>query len=457
MVLYLVCLLSAAERSWAIDTAGFTGSLLEPVSITSGPTLSVSQFGAVGDGKKDDTAAIQSALNYIKGHGGTLNFEAGRTYIVSKSLKIVGADDFKIDGNDATIKMADGVPVKSGYSILFVERSNHFAVTDLTVDGNRANRSPAEVPAHNVHIKGSQGSLQSIDARPSLTLSFNRFVSKQKCHGLRKLHLNNSAEDRTFMTDVLCSELFRQSGVPAARGAYATLVLNRRKLGLYVLKEGLTKEFLGQYFRRTDGNLYDGGFQRDVNRPMERIHGDGPGDQADRLALVAAAREPAADRRWQRLQQVLDLDRFITSLALQTITWNWAGYAMARNNYRIYHDPESDKLVFIPHGMDQMFWEPQGTIYPRMHGLVASAVMRVPEGRSLYRARLASINASQFKVAALTARVNELAALIEPYFPQAPEAAAKLRGLIVARSRSIAEQLQLPEPQTATLIQGVAR
>ncbi len=307
-----------------------------------------------------------------------------------------------------------------------------------------------------IHIKGSQGSLQSIDARPALTLSFNKFVPKQKCHGLRKLHLNNSAEDPTFMTDVLCSELFRQSGLPAARGAYATLVLNRRRLGLYVLKEGLTEEFLGQYFRRTDGNLYDGGFRRDVDRPLERIHGDGPDDQADRLALVAAAREPAAGRRWQRLQQVLDLDRFITFLALQTITWNWDGYAMARNNYRIYHDPESDKMVFIPHGMDQMFWEPQGTIYPRMNALVASAVLRVPEGRGLYRARLASLHATRFKVGALTSRVNELAALIEPYFPEAPDAAAKLRRLIVARSRSIAEQLRLSEPQTASLIEGLA-
>src|SRR5439155_5624383 len=173
-----------------------------------------------------------------------------------------------------------------------------------------------------IHIKGSQGSLQTIDARPALTLSFNRFVPKQKCHGLRKIHLNNSAEDPTFMTDVLCSELFRQAGVPAARGAYGTLVLNHRKLGLYVLKEGLTKEFLAQYFRRTDGNLYDGGFRLDVDRALERIHGKGPDVQADRLALLAAAREPDSARRWERLQEVLDLDRFINSLALQTITWN---------------------------------------------------------------------------------------------------------------------------------------
>lgn len=297
-----------------------------------------------------------------------------------------------------------------------------------------------------IHIKGSQGSLQNIDQRPALTLSFNRFVPKQKCHGLRKLHLNNSAEDPTKMTDVLCSELFRQAGVPAARGAYATLQLNRRHLGLYVLKEGLTKEFLAQHFRKTDGNLYDGGFRRDVNQPLERIHGDGPDDQSDRLALVAALREPDAERRWSRLRQVLDMDRFITSLALQTITWNWDGYAMERNNYRIYHDPESGKLVFIPHGLDQMFWKPDGTIYPRMNGLAAAAVMRNPEGRKLYRARLASLHADLFKVSALAKRLNELAALIEPHFPAVGEAANNLRRLILARSRSIADQLQRPEP-----------
>jgi len=139
----------------AIETVGFNLPILQPISITSGPVVNVSQFGAVGDGTKDDTAAIQSALNYIKANGGTLNFDAGRTYVVSKTLVIAGADDFKIDGNGATIKMANGTPVASGYPLLRVDTSDHFAVTELTLDGNRANRSPAEVPAHNVIIKGS--------------------------------------------------------------------------------------------------------------------------------------------------------------------------------------------------------------------------------------------------------------------------------------------------------------
>jgi Ca2+-binding RTX toxin-like protein len=140
----------------ATQISGFRLPILQPISITSGPVVSVSQFGAVGDGKTNDTAALQSALNYVKAHGGTLNFEAGRTYMVSRELTIANADDFKIDGNGATIKMAAGAPVAWGYGILRIESSDRFAVTELTLDGNRATRSTGvEAPAMNVHIKNS--------------------------------------------------------------------------------------------------------------------------------------------------------------------------------------------------------------------------------------------------------------------------------------------------------------
>jgi hypothetical protein len=79
-----------------------------------------------------------------------------------------------------------------------------------------------------LHIKGSQGSLQSIDERPSLTLSFNKYVEGRKFFGLKKIHFNNTAEDPTFMTEVVCGEFCRHAGLPAARSAHATLTLNDR-------------------------------------------------------------------------------------------------------------------------------------------------------------------------------------------------------------------------------------
>jgi len=164
----------------ATETVGFNLPILQPVSITSGPVVSVSQFGAVGDGRTNDTAAIQSALNYVKAHGGTLNFAAGHTYIISKSLVISGASDFKIDGNGATIKMANGTPVQPGYMILRIDSSDHFAVTELTLDGNRANRSPAEVSAHNVNIKDSQDfSFSHVNSINAVTDGFRLYASDQ--------------------------------------------------------------------------------------------------------------------------------------------------------------------------------------------------------------------------------------------------------------------------------------
>src|SRR6185436_13454519 len=108
-----------------------------------------------------------------------------------------------------------------------------------------------------IHLKGSVGSFRNIDAKPALTLSFDKFAPEQRFHGLRKIHLNNSVEDASYMNELLGSELFRAAGVPAARVTHALVELNERPFDLYVLKEGFTEEFLARYFRHPDGNLYD--------------------------------------------------------------------------------------------------------------------------------------------------------------------------------------------------------
>src|SRR5215213_699870 len=65
-----------------------------------------------------------------------------------------------------------------------------------------------------VHIKGSIGSFRSIDGKPSLTLSFDKFSPQQRFHDLRKIHLNNSVEDASYMNELLGNEFFRWAGLP---------------------------------------------------------------------------------------------------------------------------------------------------------------------------------------------------------------------------------------------------
>ncbi len=113
-----------------------------------------------------------------------------------------------------------------------------------------------------IHLKGAAGSFRSVDDRPALTLNFDKFIPGQNFEGLDKLHLNNSVQDPSYMTELICGELFLAAGVPAARASHARVELNGRDLGLYVVKEGFDKKFLKRHFKDVNGNLYDGGFLR---------------------------------------------------------------------------------------------------------------------------------------------------------------------------------------------------
>ena len=284
-----------------------------------------------------------------------------------------------------------------------------------------------------IHLKGALGSFRPVDDRPALTLSFSKFVEGRKWAGLRKIHLNNSVQDRSFMNEYLGSELFRAAGVPTARVAFATVELNGRNLGLYVVKEGFTQDFLACFFPQTDGNLYEGELQKDVTAPLQLDSGKGVLDRSDLQALADAAREPDLARRWERLQPVLDVDRFISYLALSVMLADWDGYALAPNNYRIYFNPTNGQAVFLPHGIDQLFQRGEMRVFPPFRGLVANAVFETPPGRQRYEERFQSLFTNAFRFAHLTNTIARLADLLRPTQPDIDEAARRLRLQISSR------------------------
>ena len=107
-----------------------------------------------------------------------------------------------------------------------------------------------------VHLKGSE-SFRTLDDRPSLTLDFSKFAKGQKFHGLRKIHLNNSVEDPSYVNEIIGSEMFRTAGVPTPRATRSLVRINGRARGLYVLKEGFTEDFLSCHFNRISDQLYE--------------------------------------------------------------------------------------------------------------------------------------------------------------------------------------------------------
>jgi spore coat protein H len=261
-----------------------------------------------------------------------------------------------------------------------------------------------------VHLKGSF-TFQPIDAHPSLTLNFNKFARGQRFHGLTKLHLNNTVQDPSYLSEAFARDLFNAIGVPTPRAGHAVVALNGRPLGVYVLLEGANKPFLARHFQSTAGNLYDGGSGGEITSELAVESGDNRDDRSALANLVEAAQELDPGKRWTRLNELLDVDEFLSFIAGEVLLIHWDGYATgAPNNYRVFHDMSRGKFVFIPHGLDQLLGSGDAAqkLTPHFNGLVARALVTTPEGRRRYLERIEELGATEFRSDALLARVDRL-------------------------------------------------
>jgi len=313
-----------------------------------------------------------------------------------------------------------------------------------------------------VHLRGTVGSFRGIDGKPGFTVNFEKFAPGQRFHGLRKIYLNNSVEDASYLNELIGNELFRAAGQPAPLVTHAVVELNEKPLGLYVLKEGFAEEFLARHFRHPDGNLYDIGPGHDVNEPLTKDLGKGPDDAAELVALTDAALEPDPVRRWQRLERTLDVDRFTSFMAMEILLGHRDGYCLARNNFRVYQDVDSGRVVFFPHGMDQLFGNPRALVEPRMNGLVARSLMEIPEGRRAYRKRCALLLTNVFQPKQIEQTIDAALLRLRPALDNNSATAlqaegAALKGRIAARRTELEKQLAVPPLELLRFENGVAK
>lgn len=237
-----------------------------------------------------------------------------------------------------------------------------------------------------VKLKGAAGSFRNLDDRPAFTLSMRK--KDERFHGMDKFHLNNSVQDESYLSELISSQICLAAGCPAARVTHARVWLNDRDLGFYVLKEGLDQTFLARHFQNPKGNLYDGGFCQDIDAALEKDEGDGPDDMSDLKELIAACREGDQAKRWALVEQKVDIDAFLNFVALELMMSHWDGYAQNRNNYRVYFRADTKKVCFFPHGMDQMFGDPNFSVFHVPGPIVCSAVLSNPAWQLKYRQRV---------------------------------------------------------------------
>lgn len=93
---------------------------------TKSGTISVSAFGAVGNGVRDDLQAIQDALYYCSRYNKVLTFDKGKTYKISDRVWV--PSNTNINGQDATIYM----PSQSSKTDMFFSSHSEYK-TDIQI------------------------------------------------------------------------------------------------------------------------------------------------------------------------------------------------------------------------------------------------------------------------------------------------------------------------------------
>ncbi len=360
------------------------------------------------------------------------------------------AHEFFTDGRIRTFRITLEQP---GLAVL--EKNDRSYVKATVTEGTNIYKDVG------IHLKG-MGSFRPFNEKPSIAVKFDKYVEKQEFHGLSKLMLNNSSQDGTYFAEMMATQMFRDAGLPAARVAHAFVEVNGRPLGLYVAIEAMNKDFLKQYFRNTQGNLYEA-YLQDIDQHLDQ---DGGTDatQADLTNLVAIATIKKPLERWNALQRVLEVDKYVSHLVLELFASHTDGYARNRNNYRLYHDPSTGRFNFLVHGLDWAYADSGVSIDPPRSSIITKAVIQTPQGRQLYRERLRELYTNVFRVDVMTNRVSLAVANLKRAARNENEAREfenygnEMRNRIVARHRNIAEQLAKPEPKPLALdANGVAQ
>lgn len=234
-----------------------------------------------------------------------------------------------------------------------------------------------------IRVKGGCGSSRHLDGKAGFKINLgwddpavDGCPEERRLYGQKHLTLNNAVQDPSFEREYLGYMLYRAFGLPAPRTAWVRLKVNGEDWGLYVHVESFDRRFLARWFASKDGMMYEGGpFCDLVPEQVPPTGGEECFDQefsTDACDQAEAGEDPTD---WSLLAELagqiaalpeggfyreadafLDTDEFLGSFAVTAVIADWDGYEYGNiNNYRVYHDPATDRWALIQSGIDNSF------------------------------------------------------------------------------------------------------
>jgi hypothetical protein len=224
----------------------------------------------------------------------------------------------------------------------------------VTVDGRRY--GPV-----GVRLKGGN-SFEPIDAKPSLRINVDEYAEDAKLFGIKNITLNNMHSDFSMIHERLAYRVARDAGIPSSRANHALVTINGTFYGLYTHVETVKGRMLERWYQNAEGSLFEA---TDVDFTAQYVNSyeleSGADDRSLISGLANALTIANADLAIAAADDYVDLAQFQRFWAMESVIAQFDSfpYSMPGDDYFVYADPVTQRLQFLPWGMDETFYSGQ--------------------------------------------------------------------------------------------------
>ena len=210
-----------------------------------------------------------------------------------------------------------------------------------------------------VHVKGWYGSFRCLPGGDKAGLKVKFTDSSERIDGIKKLTLNNFAQDGTYAHEALTYQIFRAMNIAAPRTGFAHVSINGEPRGLYLNLETIDTVSLPRWYPTTT-HLYEGAYGSwwgNLADPFSNHYSVDEGSESDRsdLQQLITTALDTSPGWYARMAPIADLEQMTRMWATEWFVGHWDGYSQhLPNNYYLHRDG-AGRFTMLPWGVDQTF------------------------------------------------------------------------------------------------------
>lgn len=262
-------------------------------------------------------------------------------------------------------------------------------------------------------------------------------LENQRFYGVKKLSFSSNFGDESLLHEKLATEMFSEAGLIAPETAFYRVYVDygegSQYFGLYTAVEVIDDTVIDKFWDDS-WNVYEAEWKwvtlaedtyDQISTHYEKKTNEEEADWSDvqELSTVLNSDLRLIDSQsWKdNLEEIFDVDVFLTWLAVNGTIQNWDTYGVMTHNFYLYDNPETGKLTWIPWDNNESFSEwKKGLVGLTANGTgddwpLIRYILDDEEYRAQYIENVHEFNDTIFSKEALTERIEQLHDMIAPY------------------------------------------